>query len=268
MNPITASAYVDQRGDPVQRARLRYIYYRQLPTDELLRQLLAGQRADGGWQPSWAPNYSSIDATCLKLFQAEQLGLGAGEPALIRALHFLTRRQQADGAWEEAPNLASLAPPMALPGSREARLFLTASSAYWLARLAPADMGSLRESAGRAAAVLITYLGGRDRLPSFMQTDWLAAGMWQCLGRTDLANRIYPFLESRVPEMSAGQMAWMIVTLRGAGLDASHPLMATAGMSLAALQSDDGRWASAEGPSRDVEDTLDALYALRQVDKL
>ena len=268
MNPITAAAYIEQRGDPLQRARLRYIYYRQPPTDEALHQFLAGQRPDGGWQSAWAPNYSSIDTTCAMLFRAEQLGLGASEPALLRALHFLTRRQQADGAWEEAPNLSSLAPPMALPGSREARLFLTASAGYWLARLAPPDMGSLRESAGRAAAVLQTYMAGRDRLPSFMPADWLAAGMWQCLGRAEVANRLYPFMESRVPEMSAGQLAWLIVTLRGAGLDANHTLLTAAGTRLAELQADDGRWPSAEGPARDVEDTLDALFALRQVNRL
>ncbi len=268
MNSSLAAVFVEQRGDPVQRARLRYIYQGQPATPEALRQLLAGQRPDGGWQSAWSPNYSSIDATCLALFQAEQLGLGAAEPALLASLHFLVRRQQADGAWEEAPDLSSVAPPWALPGSREARLYLTASSGYWLARLAPADMGSLRESANRASNYLLLYLGGRDRLSSFIQADWLAAGLWQCLGRTDLTSRLLVFLATRLPEMPAGHLAWLIVTLRGAGLEAAQPLLVAAGERLAGLQAQDGHWPSEEGTSRDVDETLDALYALRLVNRL
>jgi hypothetical protein len=265
MNPSLATVFVEQRGDAGQRARLRYIYSGQEPTPDGLRLVLAGQRPDGGWQSAWAPNYSSIDGTGYKLFQAEQLGQGVENPAVLQALHFLVARQQADAAWEEAPNLSSMAPPWAMPGSREARLYLTALSAYWLARLAPADMGSLRESANRAAAYLALYLGGRDRLPSFLQSDWLAAGMWLCLGRTDLPSRLATFLETRVPELPPGNLAWLIATLRGAGMEAAHPLLAAAGKRLASLQADDGHWPSEEGPGHDVDETLDALFALRRV---
>ena len=265
MNSSQAALFVEQRGDPAQRARLRYIYSGQLPTAEAVRLGLAGQRADGGWQSSWAPDYSSIDATCNRMAQAEQLGLGIDEPALMRALHFLVQRQQADAAWEEAPDLSSMAPPWAVPGSREARLYLTANSGYWLARLSPPSMGSLRESAGRAASYLRLYLGGRDRLPSFLQADWLAAGLWQCLGQADLANRIYAFLESRVPEMPPSGLAWLIIALRGVGVESGHSLVAAAGARLATLQADDGHWPGEDSPSRDVDATLDALYALRLV---
>jgi len=265
MNSSTAALFVEQHGDPAQRARLRYIYSGQVPTPESIRLALAGQRPDGGWQSTWAPNYSSIDATCNRLAQAEQLGLGAGEPALIRGLHFLAQRQQADGAWEEAPDLSSMAPPWAVPGSREARLYLTANSGYWLARLAPPTMGSLRESAGRAANHLLIYLRGSNHLPSFIQADWLAAGMCQLLGRVELVSRVYAFLESRVPELPAGSLAWLIIALRGAGVEATHPLLAAAGAQLATLQAADGHWPSDDGHSHDADATLDSLYALKLV---
>ncbi len=263
MNPSTAALFVEQHGDPAQRARLRYIYSGQAPTDDAVRLALAGQRPDGGWQSTWAPDYSAIDTTCYQLARAEQLGLTVDEPALMRALHFLVRRQQADGAWEEEPDQSSMAPAWALPGSREARMYLTSNSGYWLARLAPASMGSLRESAGRASNYLQLYLAGRDRLPSFLQADWLAAGLWQSLGRADLASRIYPFLESRVPELPPSNLAWLISALRGAGLESTHPLLTAAGARLAASQAGDGRWPSGESPTRDTDTTLDALYALK-----
>ena len=263
MNSSLAALYVEQHGDPAQRARLRYVYSGQAPTEDALRLALAGQRADGGWQSTWAPDYSAIDATCARLAQAEQLGLDAANPALLRGLHFLMRRQQADGAWEEEPDQSSMAPAWALPGSREARLYLTANSGYWLARLGPADMGSLRESAGRASRYLLLYLSGRDRLPSFLQTDWLSAGLWLMLGRGELSSRIYPFLESRVPELPPSSLAGMISALRGAGLESTHPLLAAAAARLAASQAADGRWPSAESPTLDTNTTLDALNALK-----
>jgi hypothetical protein len=265
MNSSTAALFVEQHGDPAQRARLRYIYSGQVPTPESLKLALAGQRPDGGWQSAWAPDYSSIDATCNRLAQAEQLGLGAGEPALMRALYFLAQRQQADGAWEEAPDLSSMAPPWAVPGSREARLYLTANSGYWLARLSPTSVGSLRESAGRAANYLLTYLRGSNHLPSFIQADWLAAGLCQLLGRVELVSRVYTFLESRVPELPAGSLAWLIIALRGAGIERTHPLLASAGAQLATLQAADGHWPSEDSHSRDADATLDALYALKLV---
>ena len=263
MNSSTAALYVEQHGDPAQRARLRYIYSGQAPADDSIRLALAGQRADGGWQSAWAPDYSAIDATCYRLAQAEQLGLGAAEPAILRGLHFLAQRQQADGAWEEEPDQSSMAPAWALPGSREARLYLTANSSYWLARLGPASLGSLRESAGRAARYLLLYLSGRDRLPSFLQANWLAAGMWHILGRADVSDRIYPFLESRVPELPPSSLAWLISTLRGAGVAHTHPLLAAAAARLAASQATDGRFPSVESPTLDTNTTLDALYALK-----
>ena len=268
MNPSAAADWVTRQGDTAQRARLLYVYKGDRPPAEAVRQLLAGQRADGGWQSLWAPNYSSIDTTCYRLAQAEQLGLAADDPAVLRSLHFLVQRQQADGAWEEAPDLSSMAPPWAMPGSREARLYLTANSGYWLARLSRPGVGSLRESAGRAAGVLLRYLSGHDRLPSFMQADWLAAGLWQCLGRDELANRIYGFLETRVPELPASSLAWLILALIGAGLAPSHVLPATSATRLAGLQLEDGHWPSDESPSRDIDTTIDALYALKRVGSL
>lgn len=110
---------------------------------------------------------------------------------------------------------------------------------------------------------LRTYLAGRDRLPSFLQADWLAAGLWHCLGRADLATRSYTFLESRVPEMSASNLAALVIALRGAGVAPSHALLAAAGARLTGLQAEDGHWPGEDSPSRDVAATLDALYALK-----
>ena len=255
--------FVELRGDAGEKGRLRHILTGEQPGEAASRQTLAGQRDDGGWQPPWAPGYSSLDATCYRLAKCDELGLGPSDPALARALRFLLLRQQGDGAWEEEPEVSSMAPAWAMPGNREARLYLTANCGYWLARLAQGETGSLRESAARADRYLQTYLDEQGRLPSFWQTHWLAAGLWQHLGQTEQAEKICQFLESRVPEMPASSLAWLIMALRGVGLPPAHRLVEAAALRLAGLQAADGRWPGDEGLDSDVATTLAALHALK-----
>ena len=257
-----AAAFVELRGDIGERARLRHILTGEPAGVDARHHIAAGQRADGGWPPPWAPAYSSIDATCYRLAQAEELGLPAVDAGVDSALHFLANRQQADGAWEEAPDISSMAPAWAMPGNREARLYLTANSAYWLAHLGQAE-ASLRESAMSGARYLQTFLDERGRMPSFWQTHWLAASLWRILDQNDWAERVYPFLESRVPEMPAASLAWLMVALRGAGLPASHRLIVFAADRLPTLQAPDGHWPHDDEPGQAVATTLAALHALK-----
>jgi len=111
MDTRLAIAFVAHHGDPIEQARLRYLLSREHPAQETVAHLLSGQRPDGGWAPFWASDYSSLDATCFRLAQAEQLGLSAAEPAIACAVAFLARRQRADGSWEEDNSVASAAPP-------------------------------------------------------------------------------------------------------------------------------------------------------------
>ena len=94
-----AVAFVLDNGDTVERARLRHLLMAEPAPPEVRDPLFAGQRTDGGWPPFWAPGYSSLDATCFRLAEAEQLGLEADVPAVARAARFLCERQGDDGSW-------------------------------------------------------------------------------------------------------------------------------------------------------------------------
>ncbi|MDP9374612.1 MAG: squalene--hopene cyclase, partial [Chloroflexota bacterium] len=111
-----AVEFVGRHGDDVERARLRHLLAGASPPPAVVAALLAGQRADGGWPPFWAPDYSSLDATCFRLARAEALGLTTTEPALAGAVRFLADRQRADGGWEEDAAVREVAPPWAAPG--------------------------------------------------------------------------------------------------------------------------------------------------------
>src|SRR5688572_24586417 len=127
-----AIGFVVARGDAVDRARLSHLRTGVMPTPEVFDLVERGQTAAGGWPAKPDESVASIDATCFRLAGLDALS-GLGRPAARRALRWLAARQRPDGCWEEDQALAGSAPPWAAPGDPEARFYLTACAAYWLA---------------------------------------------------------------------------------------------------------------------------------------
>lgn len=268
MDLEAAARFVEQNGDEVDRARLRYLQHGERPAPEIAARLLAGQRADGGWAPSWAADYSSLDATCYRLARAEALGVRRDEPALEKAVRFIILRQGRDGAWEEDPSVAEAAPPWVKPGDPAGRLYLTANCGFWLAMLASPDRTPDRrdpafESAMRAGKALLTALDENGSLPSYPHSLWLAAALWYALGFHQAARSALETLAARIPELDPGGLAWMSTSLRQAGIPPDEAPYEAAASRLEELQEADGRWRSADGPPFDLHTTLEALQALK-----
>jgi hypothetical protein len=51
-----AKSFVEKRGTLGERARLEHVLTGRVPSRKAVESLLAGQRADGGWSPFWAPD--------------------------------------------------------------------------------------------------------------------------------------------------------------------------------------------------------------------
>lgn len=256
MDVESAATYVRQRVTAVELARLRYALCGEPATEMAVKALFADQRTDGGFAPSWAPNYSSLDATCFRLTQAEQIGVSGSEAALVRTVRFLTQRQRLDGSWEEDETVAATAPVWAQPGNMAARLYLTANCGFWMATYGGVD------SAIRAADYLRNHLEPDGRLPSFLHTHWLAAGLWHRLGHGGLSRRVLSCLAARLPDMTAGNLTWLLTTLLSSGVPASDSLVQAASSMLERYQNPDGHWTSDDGPEYDVHCTLEALRVL------
>ncbi len=252
-----AVAFVEAQGDAVALARLAYLLRHEY-LGQTAKRAFEGQRADGGWAPFWARDYSSLDATCYRLSQAVPLGLGSDDETIARAVALLSQRQRQDGHWAEDAAVADVAPPWARPGDQAATLYLTANCGFWLAVFALDNPG-----ARRAAGYLLSCLDDQGGLPSYLHTHWLAAGLWYRVGAARAFKLVTDLLARRLPDLTAGNLAWLLTTLRTANVPADLPLVKHARLALTAMQQADGRWVSDDGPDRDVHTTLEALWALQ-----
>jgi len=251
-----AVQFVRQNGSEVELARLRYLLDGERPSPDTIEQLFRGQREDGGFAPFWAQGYSSIDATCYRLALAEQLGLDTNTIEIVDALRFLLWRQAVDGRFAEHPSVADSAPPWAAPGDLAAEVYLTANAGFWLA------FWNFTSAAQEAANFLTTHLDkSRHKLPSFAQAQWLACGLAWKLERHELVEHLSSHFYAQLPE-TAGELAWMLVTLRSIGFPKDRGVVVAGSARLVRMQAEDGRFPSDEG--QDVHTTLEALRALEK----
>jgi hypothetical protein len=266
-----AIGFVVAKGDPVERARLSYLRTGAAPSEEVLAKAELGQAAEGGWPAVWG-QVPSVDATCFHLTELDDLG-ALDRPAARRAMDWLATRQNEDGTWEEDQALAAEAPAWARPGDPEARLYLTASAAFWLtvaglnARAAgPLDSrvgGAYAGVVAAAAQALAGSLNPDGTWPSFLATGWLAAAV---LYRQELyyeSARMQMVLSDRLADMSPADVAWMAASLRRVGLSEAEWLIVAARRKLTETQRSDGGWPSDDGAAFDVHTTLAAIRACR-----
>jgi hypothetical protein len=126
-----AIGYVVAHGDPVERARLSYLRTGTPPPASALERIEIEQTPAGGWPAAGDGSVPSVDATCFRLAELDDLG-GLHGPAVERALAWLASVQRQDGTWQEDESLAAEAPAWAMPGDPEATLYLTAVAGFWL----------------------------------------------------------------------------------------------------------------------------------------
>ena len=102
-----AIGYVVAHGDPVDRARLSYLRSGAAPPPDAVAKAEMGQAPGGGWPAFWAGDTASVDATCFRLAELDDLGALDREPAR-KALAWLAKKSSP--AFTERSILATLNP--------------------------------------------------------------------------------------------------------------------------------------------------------------
>jgi hypothetical protein len=252
-----AIGFVVAKGDPVDRARLSYLRSGVQPGEVIFNAAEAGVTLGGGWPAFYTGRVPSIDATCFRLGQLDDLGGLTRRPSRS-ALHWLASRQRPDGTWQEDAALAADAPSWAQPGDPEATLYLTANAAYWLAITTGYD-----EVVLRAGDFIREALNPDGTWPSFLVTGWLGAAVLLKAGMFYEAARMQAILTERLPNMSSGDAAALAASLRRGGVSDTDWTLTTARRRLAETQRSDGGWSSDDGELFDVEVTLHAIRSCR-----
>ncbi|MBQ1044758.1 hypothetical protein KBX03_19835 [Micromonospora sp. C72] len=267
-----AIGFVVAHGDAVDRARLSRLRTGAPVPPDLLDAAESGQAPGGGWPAVLDGEVASIDATCFRLAELDDLG-ALGRPAARHALDWLATRQLPDGGWDEDPSLAGLAPEWATPGDPEARLYQTANAGFWLtvAGLDARAAGPLDHRVGgayagvvqAAAQALAAQLAPDGSWPSFLPAGWLAAAVLHRQQMYYESARIQAVLADRIPQMSPADVAWLAATLRRVDVGEEQWLLVSARRRLAETQRSDGGWDSDDGHQFDVHTTLRAIRACR-----
>lgn len=237
-------------------ARLEFILYGTLPENEELNEIIDTQRTDGSWSPFWAPDKSSIDATCYRLALLEQVGV-RNHFIIDRSMEYLSKQINGFGYFEEDNSLVDICPPWAKPGDLKARLYITANCAFWI------NYYTTSLDKGVVSYLLEHSMDGR--VNSFLHTKWLIGGLLLSLGFDKESKIVLQTLYEQIDEMSSDNLSWLINTLIVSGIDSNEDIIKSSATRLASLINDDGSWSSDDGTWKDVHTTLEALRVLNFV---
>jgi hypothetical protein len=252
-----AIGFVVARGDQVDRARLSWLRSGIAPAPDVLALAESGQLPGGGWPANSFGTVPSIDATCFRLSELDDLGVLDGEPAQ-RALAWIAGRQRPDGMWEEDAALAGDAPDWLQPGNPEARLYLTANAGYWLA----VGGSPARDVVARATQAFRAALRDDGTWPSYLATGWLGGALLYHAEWFYEAAQVQVVLAERVPEMDPADVADLAAVYRRVGMSGDDWLLVAARKRLTETQRSDGGWLN-EDDALEVHTTLTAIRALR-----
>jgi hypothetical protein len=263
-----AIGFVVARGDQVDRARLSWLRSELPAHPDMIAKVEMGQTASGGWPAFWGGDQPSIDATCFRLAELDDLG-ALDRDAARAAVRWLASRQRRDGTWQEDESFADAAPSWAKPGDPEATLYLTANAGFWLTVAGSPDPAPSPEATMHAEVVARATQAFRAALrpdgswPSFLVAGWLGGAMLYHAGWFYESAQIQLRLTDRIPDMTAADVASLAAAFRRVGLSPLDGVLEAARRRLGQTQRTDGGWASDDGDAFDVHTTLAAIRGLR-----
>lgn len=258
-----AIAYVQVKGDMVERARLTCLLQEKLPQNSMLQRLEQMQNPDGGFA-YWIKDFSTVCDTVYILTWLDDLSLHDG--ALVdRAFDFLLKHQNEDGGWDEIEEVRKINPPdFLLPGQIKTRVWLTAYCAHWFVRFGRAEPPGAK---GCPAKFLIAHREASGRLAGYLRATWDALVLFSYHPGTDsdeFAQTLEAIKREFTPERWEGSyLAWLLCCLRDAGLSSEDPFVRRCLDELIHMQRRDGSWESEDGKQFAANATIEALRVLK-----
>lgn len=151
-------------------------------------------------------------------------------------------------------------PPWVLPGNQQAKLYLTANCAFWIQYHLPQTI-----PAKKAADFISSQLLNKGYIDSYQHTNWISAGLFSLLGRSDELAQTLEKLNRLYVDLSADNLVWMANTLILSGFSKDNVLLQNVVDRLIPLQTENGYWDSDDGEWQRIHITIEALRAINFV---
>ncbi|MFX0025819.1 MAG: prenyltransferase/squalene oxidase repeat-containing protein [Candidatus Hermodarchaeota archaeon] len=259
-----AIKFVRSKGNEIEKARLDAILWDKPIQEDILKQLAAFQKSDGGFC-YWIKEVSNICDTIYVLFWFDDLKLYSG-PIVEPACRFLLNRQQKDGGWDEVDKVQKFNPPeWLIPGRIETRVWLTAYCAHVLIRFGYAEA----EGTYCPTDFLMANCDESGRLTGYLRATWIALPMLAFYPGPEPKSfqKAISVVESNYsPDWEGSYLAWLLRCLNDAGLSRSHALVERCLVDLKRKQRIDGSWQpeNEEGEDHSVNATIEAVHAFKK----
>ena len=259
-----AIKFVHDKGNEIEKARLDAILWDKPVQKEVLRQLAAFQRSDGGFC-YWIQEISNIYDTVYILFWFDDLKLYHG-PIMDPACRFLLDRQLKDGGWDEVKDVKKFNPPeWMIPGRVETRVWLTAYCAHVLIRFGYAEA----EGTYCPTDFLLANCSEKGRLTGYLRATWIALPMLAFFpgSESEPFHKAISVIESNYsPDWEGSYLTWLLRCLKDAGLSHDHALVKRCLVDLKDKQRKDGSWQpeDGEGEKHSVNATIGALRVFKR----
>ncbi len=268
MDVTESISFVEANGTDLETARLRCILYGTAPGPEALEPFLALQHPDGGFPFRMEQgNPTALNPTQVALLWMDELGM-LDSSAAHSAFEYLLRSQREDGGWDEEAAIAAYdPPPWAAPGELNARIYLTAQSAFWLAA------GGYGNHPGfpHALEFLIKYQDESGRFQGFPHNTWIATSVFWMAGApyNETARMGMEALAAKpLADWVDSQIAWALDCLGRTGLPKEDPFVEAGLAELMRRRGAEGKWISEDGEARTVGAVIEALKVLNRYDLL
>jgi len=261
-----AVAYVQAKGNIIEKARLASILWGKQPQRAVLNKLAEMQSPDGGFS-YWVKGFSTVCDTVYVLIWFDDLSHRRG-PLVERAFDFLLTQQKDDGGWDEIERVKEAnPPPFLIPGKIDTRIWLTAYCAHWFVRFGYAKHPKAKGCPGK---FLLAHREPSGRLAGSSKDlratwDWLVLLSYSPGPDSELFRQTLAVIENGFsPEKWEGSyLAWLTCCLRDAGLPAHHPFVKRCLSELVEKQRPDGSWDSEDGEAFAANATIEALRVIK-----
>lgn len=256
-----AVAFVRQRGDRLDRLRLRRALGEPLTPAEAEAALAPYQFPDGSWDydPAEAKpaRIGSLGGTIHCLRWLREFGLKNG-PLVDRTLDFLASGQAPEGSfYETAAKLAHSPQAWLQADALIDRFYFTAAVPMRLFSLGYREHSVIQPALGW----LCGYWGDWKLVTGTWYNLWALLCIYPAeIGLSDAQyQRCHAQAMLWLPDLGAQPLTWLLDALQGASYSSDEPLIADGMARLRALQGSDGTWLD---PHAHVETTVTALRLL------